>query len=553
MSGLLQTRALAHIVAGFSLLLPLLAQVPQNASRLQGSVRDATGHPLAAATVLLKTFEEGRTRTARTDSNGRYNFSPLNAGTYRLRAQMPGYGEASIDHCVIGPNETKQVDFALPLESASVPKSTSSQAPEFFDQPEFTVAGVTDTANLGGHGSSANVRTAESLAKEVRSLDTDSSNANSEVRSLSVATEEESAVRAAVEREPESFEANQRLGRLLVTEGKAAEALPYLERASQLRPADYGSSYELARGYADAGRYELARKTAQGLIEVQGNMAAKGTDSDKAELHHLLGDADEALGNSLEAVGEYQHAADLSRTEPHVFDWGTELLLHHALEPAAQVFTAGNRLFPRSARMLVGLGVTDYALRSYDEAAQRLCEASDLSPEDPTTYLILAKIQAGGNATSEAIGKRLERFVKIQPESALANYYYAVNLWNAGKRSGNVENSALVESLLEKAVHLDTKLGAAYLQLGIVDADRQDFPQAIGAYLKAIAATPDLEEAHYRLAQAYNRTGEKLKAREQIQLYEQISRKTDEEAARERVEIQQFVYTLRDHAPVAHP
>jgi tetratricopeptide (TPR) repeat protein len=143
--------------------------------------------------------------------------------------------------------------------------------------------------------------------------------------------------------------------------------------------------------------------------------------------------------------------------------------------------------------------------------------------------------------------------VKIQPESALANYYYAVSLWNAGKKSGNVENSARVESLLEKAVHLDAKLGAAYLQLGIVDADRQDFSQAIGAYLKAIAATPDLEEAHYRLAQAYSRTGEKLKAREQIQLYEQISRKADEETARERREIQQFVYTLRDHAPAAHP
>ena len=112
---------------------------------------------------------------------------------------------------------------------------------------------------------------------------------------------------------------------------------------------------------------------------------------------------------------------------------------------------------------------------------------------------------------------------------------------------------AQVESRLQKAVRLDPKLASGYLQLGILYSDRQDFPKAISAYQEAIAANPQLEQAHYRLAQIYMRTGEKLKAQQELQLSEQISKKTEEEAERERREIQQFVYTLRDRTSASQP
>jgi len=60
------------------------------------------------------------------------------------------------------------------------------------------------------------------------------------------------------------------------------------------------------------------------------------------------------------------------------------------------------------------------------------------------------------------------------------------------------------------------------------------------------AADSQLEEAHYRLAQAYRRTGEKRKAEEEIKVYDQISEKTAQRAEEEGREIPQFVYTLRD-------
>jgi tetratricopeptide (TPR) repeat protein len=110
-----------------------------------------------------------------------------------------------------------------------------------------------------------------------------------------------------------------------------------------------------------------------------------------------------------------------------------------------------------------------------------------------------------------------------------------------------------VESLLKKTVDLDPKFGAGYLQLGIFYSDRGDSTKALAAYQKATEASPELEEAHYRLAQAYNRAGEKSKAQAELQLYEQLAKKSAEETQRERNEIQQFVYTLRDSTSASQP
>jgi tetratricopeptide (TPR) repeat protein len=111
---------------------------------------------------------------------------------------------------------------------------------------------------------------------------------------------------------------------------------------------------------------------------------------------------------------------------------------------------------------------------------------------------------------------------------------------------GTAENLSQVESLLEKAIHLDPQFGVAYLQLGILLSERGDSAKAIAAYQRATEANPELEETHYRLGVTYSRAGETLKARAELQLYDQLSKKKAEQAERERREIQQFVYTLRD-------
>ena len=509
---------------------------PSGTATLQGFVRDASGRPIADATVCLLA-KEAPTLTARTDPAGAYRFSAVRQGVYSLRVEMLGYGIATFTPIVLGQNESRTID--LTLESVKTAgRQDSTGRPEFFDERHFTVAGVTDTTNLGGHGSDTIARNRRALVQATVSLNEALPGGSPSVPENATA---ERSLRETVEHQPESFDANRQLGTLLVAEGKAREGLPYLERASRLNPGDYDNACELALARADSGDYERARTDVLALLTVKNKSGPE-----KAELHHLLGEVDEKLGSPLEAVREYQRAAELNPSESNLFDWGAELLMHRAVEPALEVFTTGNRLFPRSVRMLAGLGASWYARGSYEHAAQRLCEASDLDPSDPNPYLLMGQMQAVETTDSEAIVERLGRFVRLQPENALANYYYAVSLWKRRKSPEDVADLAQVKFLLEKAVHLDPKLGPSYLQLGILYSERKDFSEAIAAYQQAIEATPRLEDAHYRLAQAYRQAGETAKAQAELQLYAQISKEQAEETERQRHELQQFVYELRN-------
>ena len=464
---------------------------------VHGTVSDSQHHPVEGAVVYLQASDGAQIRKTRTDSSGAYRFSGLAEGAYAVRADAAKEGQASSTVGPLHARETKTIDLTL---------STSSLA--FFDEPTFSVAGVTDTTNLGGHGSDTVMRTKDALAKATVSL--------SEVASgndtTNLAANEET-LRASLWNDPGNFVANLRLGKLLVENGRIGAAKPYLAKASEV----------------ESGNSSVSAK-------------------EKAELHHLLGDIAEKSADPLAAVREYQRAAEFEASEANIFDWGAELLLHRAPEPSAEVFGNGNRLFPHSIRMLLGLGVAWYVRGFLEEATKRLCEAADLEPRDPTPYLFLGKIQ-GAESSVPAIAQRLQRFATVDPQNAMANYYYAVSLWKQRQGPDDVETSARAQSLLEKAVALDPKLGEAFLQLGIVYSERKDFGKAIAAFQQALHANPRMEQAHYRLAQAYRSSGQNDLAKNEIRLYEQISREKTAEHERERADIKQFVYTLKGKNP----
>jgi tetratricopeptide (TPR) repeat protein len=429
----------------------------------------------------------------------------------------------------------------VPQDAQSEPSKhtgPASGAPQFYDEPSFNVAGVADATNLGGHGSDTLVRTKETLAKDAVSL------SRQPVHNTSAASDaEEKALREAVQRNPEDFDANHQLGKLLAASNRPAQAIPYLEKAAKLHPSDDNNALALALAYGEAGKYEDSRARLRALL----------ARSDKAEVHHALGNVEEKLKHPLEAVREYQRAAELNSSEPYLFDWGTELLAHRAPTAAMEVFAKGNRLFPSSARMLIGMGVAWHAQGAFDRAADCVCQAADLNPSDSAPYVFLAKMQSAMAVEPPPVLERFRRFATIHPENALANYYYASALWKRENSAPEAATRSNIHSLLEKAIHLDPNLGPAHLLRGVVYSASGDWSQAVSAYQRAIAASPNLDEPHYRLAQVYRRLGEKAKAQREIQLYEQLSKAAAAEAERERQEIPQFVVALRDAKPGAAP
>src|SRR5580658_7016791 len=70
---------------------------------------------------------------------------------------------------------------ALALAAALFGQNQTTQAPpQYFDEPNFIVAGVADPSQRGGHGSDPVLRSAETLAKETAALRTGTSEADSQ-------------------------------------------------------------------------------------------------------------------------------------------------------------------------------------------------------------------------------------------------------------------------------------------------------------------------------------------------------------------------------------
>ena len=443
------------------------APEPRPAITVSGTVRNSAGNSVADAAVFFEEKATAASVETKTKADGTFAFLALRPGTYTVRAEKTGMRASASASLLLSLGEKKQVDLVLEISQANRSPSSpaaksgsSSAAMEFDDKPSFTVAGVTDWTNVGGHGSDTKLRTSESLAKETATLKS----------------------------------------------GEPAET--------------------------SAAASETARA---------------------ADSHRALGDRAERSGDPLVAVREYEQAVRLNPSEQNYFAWGTELLLHRAAKPAAEVFTKGAAAHSNSARMLAGLGAALYAGGLYADAAHHLCAAADLQPADPTPYLFLGKMEKAAPDPLPCAEQKLAGFAHDQPTNALANYYYAISLWKRARGSEDSASLRQAEALLQKAVAADPKLDEAFVQLGILYAGRGNFAQAISTYKKAIEVNPQSGEAHYRLALAYKRTGEERKSEHELQLYKQADKTETAAIEQQRREIRQFLIILKDQPQPTAP
>jgi tetratricopeptide (TPR) repeat protein len=121
-----------------------------------------------------------------------------------------------------------------------------------------------------------------------------------------------------------------------------------------------------------------------------------------------------------------------------------------------------------------------------------------------------------------------------------------MSLWK-GKRAQDPDfDLKQIETLLQKAITADEKLPEAHLQLGNLKSDQGRFAEAIPEYQRALQLDSDLADAHYRLGQAYVRTGQKELAQEQLQVYQQLRTAHLADLEKQRAEIRQFVYSSKD-------
>ncbi len=298
----------------------------------------------------------------------------------------------------------------------------------------------------------------------------------------------------------------------------------------------------------------LTRETLSLKPQGANEKRADGVIAKSADQHRIAGERDEAKGDPLAAVHEFEQAVREDPSEQNYFEWGSELLLHRAVLQAKDVFAAGAKLYPKSARMLTALGAALFAGAFYDEAAQRLCDASDLNPADPEPYIFMGKIEMAAPNPLACVEQKLARFVSLQPDNPLANYFYAMTMWKQHGQSVDVKILRQVEAMLTKAVTVDPRCSDAYLQLGVLHSTQRDYQGAIGYYAKAIETNPQMSEAHYRLGVAYDRVGDHPRAQREFELHEQIDKQQKADVERQRREVKQFLVVVPEKAsaPAVH-
>ncbi len=513
---------------------------PKSQVQLKGQVVDAKGDAVSMAVVTLL-GPETQERNAASDASGHFSITAPKLGTYQLQAVKAGARSACATLTVAGPVRRKLLLVLLKEgKEPAVPTAMGPEQPlKFSDEPDFTIAGVTDWTAAGGHGSDATLRASEDLTRSSLAvaplpaadrIPAAARKVHNPAPLSGSQREQEAVLHAALASNPASYAANQQLGLFYLRSLRFSEAAPPLKRAAELHGATPQDAYDVALACQGVGDLAQARQHVTQALEGE----------DRADFHHLAAEIDEAAGEPVAAVQHLERAARLDPSEANFFAWGSELLSHRAIQQAAEVFSSAAKAHPRSVRIRTALGAALFAGARYNDAAEQLCAASDLEPANVEPYLLIGKVMLAAPEPLTCAGTRLERFLMVLPRSADAHYFLAMQMLNQNQPASAVRVSAM----LREAVELDPGYSAAYLQLGTLAFKRHEYDQALELYQRSIAAEPDSAEAHYRLGVVYDRTGKTMQARMEFQRHDALIKAQAETVEQQRRQVKQFVVSL---------
>src|ERR1700733_3389115 len=97
-------------------------------SALAGSVLDKSGAAIPRAQVMATEVNTGSVRAVQSNQEGRYLFSQLNPGTYRIDVRAEGFGGGQSNPTLVSVGQTATVDFTLVPAAISQSVEVTGQA-----------------------------------------------------------------------------------------------------------------------------------------------------------------------------------------------------------------------------------------------------------------------------------------------------------------------------------------------------------------------------------------------------------------------------------------
>ena len=357
---------------------------------------------------------------------------------------------------------------------------------------------------------------------------------------------------ALLKSDPDNLFALGNAGLICGRRGQFSRAAAYLSRAHRIQPHDIQLGLALLEVYARAGKSsdssllatelvndgrltgEQARAAARMLLR-WGNFdsavsMANAASMDSLERHNLLGSIYAAKGDVRKASDEMQECIRLAPGDEQCYFRLGMLYLKYRTPPLATiVFGNGVERLPNSALLWLGLGVSESLDEKLEAAEASLRKAIELNSQFSDAYLLLGDILEQ-EKPREALNI-FRRAIAEHPDLPVAYYYYgrlALQL-----NEGSIQNTI---TILEKAVRSEPGFADSHYELGRALEQAGKTNGAIAEFEDCLRKNPKLFRARYRLAILYKKSGDAVKANNELKAFREAQKSQDPDLELKRLE-----------------
>jgi protein O-GlcNAc transferase len=265
-----------------------------------------------------------------------------------------------------------------------------------------------------------------------------------------------------------------RLGMALGAQGRTAEAITELKRASALAPDNPEAMLNLANALAESGQAAEAENLLRRVLTRK---------PDHGDARFNLGTLYTRLGRLDEAVAEFRklltHYPDNADAHNNL---GIVLERQAQWEAAAEAYRKALTLEGNHLSALNNLGNVLRSQRRAEEAAEHYARAMNIAPAHADGYLNMGMLRAGQNQLKEA-SEWFRKALAVDPLCLEA----AINLGEALRQTGALADAM---NAFRKALSIDSGSVIALNGLGNLLRMQSQLGEAAECYLRAMRAAP---------------------------------------------------------------
>jgi Tfp pilus assembly protein PilF len=218
-----------------------------------------------------------------------------------------------------------------------------------------------------------------------------------------------------------------------------------------------------------------------------------------------------ALASAILVLG-CAHRGDLKQAEAH-YKLGYSFLLDNQLQPAFVEFQKAIEQNPKDRDTRYALAHIYYQQQNFAEAERELKRVLKIDDRYPEAWNYLGKVYDEQGRTDLAL-EQFDRALSFPTYGTPDRSHY--NKGRVYLKKGQPDK-ALESFLAALRVNPNKPHALAAYEAGRLYLERDDAKNAVEAFQLTVREFPDLAEAHFNLAKAYERSGTVKKARESYQ------------------------------------